>query len=105
MIKKARKKPVEIEFIEWDGSQRCFEEINEWSPNIKGIEFETGVVGITTMDNVLIIPTFEGDMCVNKGDMIIKGVVGEFYPCKPDIFKQTYEIIGIEKQSDNINEK
>ncbi len=37
------------------------------------------------------IQTLEGDMLAKKGDWIIKGVAGEFYPCKPDIFEQTYE--------------
>jgi hypothetical protein len=39
----------------------------------------------------LIIPTLEGQMTADIGDWIIKGVNGEFYPCKPDIFKKTYE--------------
>lgn len=39
----------------------------------------------------MTIKTLEGDMVASIGDYIIKGVKGEFYPCKPDIFKQTYE--------------
>ena len=39
----------------------------------------------------LVIPTLEGDMRVDVGDWIIKGVAGEFYPCKPEIFDKTYE--------------
>lgn len=39
------------------------------------------------------IHTLEGAMLVNKGDWIIKGVAGEFYPCKPDIFEATYEVV------------
>jgi hypothetical protein len=39
----------------------------------------------------LVIPTLEGDMLGVENDWIIKGVQGEFYPCKPDIFEQTYE--------------
>lgn len=39
----------------------------------------------------LLIPTLEGEMIAIKGDWIIKGVKGEFYPCKPDIFDATYE--------------
>jgi hypothetical protein len=39
----------------------------------------------------LIIPTLEGDHTASLGDFIIKGVAGEFYPCKPDIFERTYE--------------
>ena len=40
---------------------------------------------------VLIIPTLEGDMYASLNDYIIKGVNGEFYPCKPDIFAKAYE--------------
>lgn len=39
----------------------------------------------------LCIPTLEGNHLADKGDFIIKGVKGEFYPCKPDIFEKTYE--------------
>lgn len=46
-------------------------------------------------DHELIIHTLKGDMLASKGDWIIKGVQGEFYPCKPDIFEATYEqVIG-----------
>lgn len=41
-------------------------------------------------NNFLSIPTLEGMMLADKGDYIIKGINGEFYPCKPDIFVQTY---------------
>ncbi|MEG0505404.1 MAG: hypothetical protein RR547_12215, partial [Raoultibacter sp.] len=41
-----------------------------------------------------IIKTLEGDMAVQPGDYIIKGVQGEFCPCKPDIFDATYELVG-----------
>ena len=40
---------------------------------------------------VIKIPTLEGEMVANIGDFIIKGINGEFYPCKPDIFSKTYE--------------
>lgn len=52
------------------------------------IKFEVGKVKGT-----LIIKTLEGEHVANIGDYIIKGVQGEFYPCKPDIFKETYEIV------------
>jgi len=42
----------------------------------------------------LTIPTLEGDHVAKHGDYIIKGIKGEFYPCKPDIFDETYEYIG-----------
>jgi hypothetical protein len=44
----------------------------------------------------LIIKTLEGEHIATIGDYIIKGVSGEFYPCKPDIFEQTYEMVGEE---------
>lgn len=43
-------------------------------------------------DCAVRIPTLEGDHTANNGDWIIKGVKGEFYPCKPDIFEMTYEV-------------
>jgi hypothetical protein len=42
----------------------------------------------------VIIPTLEGDMRADNNDWIIKGVQGEYYPCKPDIFEKTYEKVG-----------
>ncbi|WP_306802689.1 hypothetical protein [Heyndrickxia coagulans] len=42
-------------------------------------------------EQILTIETLEGELKANKGDYIIKGVQGEFYPCKPDIFEKTYE--------------
>lgn len=78
MIKKYRKKPVIIEAILWTGKN--LSEIDEFTESkVKNHEL------------VLIIPTLEGDMYAHLGDYIIKGVNGEFYPCKPDIFAKTYE--------------
>jgi len=45
------------------------------------------------VDGQPVIQTLEGDMLVNDGDWIIKGLSGEFYPCKPDIFEKTYEAV------------
>ena len=71
-----RKKPVVIEAIQWDGNQ---EEIYDF---LGGVEFR---------DGELYIQTLEGQMHASKGDFIIKGIRGEFYPCKPDIFEKTYD--------------
>jgi hypothetical protein len=71
-----RKKPVVIEAIQWDGNT---EPIIDFC---KSAEFR---------DGELYIQTLEGQMHASKGDFIIKGVQGEFYPCKPDIFNLTYE--------------
>ena len=78
MIKKYRKKPVIIEAIQWNGEN--LSEIDE---------FTRGKV--KNHESVLIIPTLEGDMYASLNDYIIKGVNGEFYPCKPNIFAKTYE--------------
>lgn len=78
MIKKYRKKPVTIEAIQWDGK------------NLSKIhDFMGGEV--ENKGTTLVIHTLEGDMEASIGDYIIKGVNGEFYPCKPNIFAKTYE--------------
>lgn len=74
-----RKKPVEIEAVQWTGEN--LEEIEGFA---KGALVHRGPVNIA-------ISTLEGLMRASKGDYIIKGIAGEFYPCKPDIFKATYE--------------
>ena len=84
-MKKYRKKPVVIDAIQWDG--RC--------DTVYIIQSESKRVVSYTIDEkpTLIIQTLEGDMTANLGDWIIRGVRGEFYPCKPDIFEMTYEAV------------
>ena len=82
---KFRKKPVIIDAEQWQGSKESFDRIIKM-----GLEVWTpGDMGSDTFS----IKTLEGDHLARKGDWIIKGVQGEFYPCKPDIFEQTYEAI------------
>jgi hypothetical protein len=76
-----RKKPVVIEAIEWRGGN--FVEVDR---------FVTVTHETYPRDGWVVIPTLEGEMVAKIGDFIIKGVQGEFYPCKPDIFAQTYEV-------------
>lgn len=78
---KFRKKPVEIEAIQWTGNN--FIEIDE---------FITVVHETFPSQGIIYIPTLEGLMKASLLDWIIKGVNGEFYPCKPDIFEKTYEV-------------
>lgn len=78
---KFRKKPIVIEAIQWTGDN--FEEINKFM-DYRGIDDTEG-------EEVLLIETLEGPHRASKSDWIIKGFKGEFYPCKPDIFKETYE--------------
>lgn len=60
-------------------------DIIEWSDAITGVD--------TNGENYYVIQTLEGPMTVSEGDYVIKGLVGEFYPCKPDVFHQKYEPI------------
>lgn len=86
MIKKYRKKPVEIEAIEFIDTPERIEEIFNFMEN------ETMRVDYSVYCRpAVLIETLEGTMRADVGDYIIKGINGEFYPCKPDIFKKTYE--------------
>ncbi|MGP9033649.1 hypothetical protein ACT17S_11320 [Glutamicibacter mysorens] len=87
MPQKFRKKPVTIEAVRFKGSSTHVAAIRAW---MEGGEYSEP--GISTCDmRGFTIPTLEGEMKALPGDWIIKGVQGEFYPCKPDIFEQTYE--------------
>ena len=77
-----RKKPVVIEAVQWTGANT--EEIDAF---LGGAVLPCG----DPARQGLRIHTLEGIMLATAGDWIIKGVAGEFYPCKPDIFLQTYE--------------
>ena len=88
---KYRKKPVVVEAIRWTGDN--LEEIKafvgrrlEYWYNDAAWEVQKGPVTIE-----MKIKTLEGDNYVSIGDYIIRGVAGEYYPCKPDIFEKTYE--------------
>ncbi|WP_280455659.1 hypothetical protein [Nocardia brasiliensis] len=81
-----RKKPVEIEAVYFDGRNRR-EVLSFVYPRMS----EDGLRGAELAQLPVVIATLEGDMTVSPGDYVIKGVKGEFYPCKPDIFAETYE--------------
>ena len=78
-----RKKPVVIDAY-------CFDQQRE---NYRPGWFQDAVTAnkIITYENYAVIPTLEGLMTADLGDWIIRGIQGEFYPCKPDIFAATYE--------------
>ena len=85
-----RKKPVEVEAfqIQWDTMDR------RWYPTWFDDAVARGVVYQKANPDYPVectIRTLEGEMDANLGDYIIKGVNGELYPCKPDIFEKTYE--------------
>ena len=81
-----RKKPVVIEAIQFNGKNA--EEIEQWSNN----NVKSGPISEDTLSrDYLEIETLEGTMTAQPKDYVIKGVNGEFYPCKPDIFEKTYD--------------
>ncbi|MGL5512287.1 MAG: hypothetical protein ACRDBM_03485 [Sporomusa sp.] len=85
---KYRKKPVVIDAIQWDGTN--LSEIEEFfGEDLKDFEV---ITWLGASDVVMKIHTLEGVHNCSRGDYIIKGVAGEFYPCKPDIFHDTYEL-------------
>lgn len=85
---KYRKKLVVIEAIQF------FDDAESISLLSSFITGQDVVVDYKDIKNpVLKIETLEGTMFANIGDYIIKGVQGEFYPCKPDIFESTYELV------------
>lgn len=89
---KYRKKPVVIEAIQWTGFN--LEEIQNFVE--KGLSYDfydTAWRGTPYVCMKMKIKTLEGDMEVSKYDYIIKGVNGEFYQCKPNIFMKTYEAV------------
>lgn len=75
---KFRKKPVEIEAIRYTGE------------NGAAVGLFVGYADRNDL-NQFVISTLEGKMCASPGDWIIRGVAGEFYPCRADIFEATYE--------------
>lgn len=77
---KFKKKPVVIDAVQFTGDN--WKEI---------VAFITVPYKAFVEGQYLMIHTLEGELRADKGDWIIKGVKGEFYPCKPDIFEQTYE--------------
>jgi hypothetical protein len=93
---KYQKKPVVIEAIQWDG-ENTLEVMNFMNAevvlknNIDIDKFED--YKEIAKQNGLRIKTLEGEMKASVGDFIIKGVQSEFYPCKPDIFEQTYVLV------------
>ena len=82
---KYKKKPIVVEAMQYTGDNLL--EVMKFCKAIRFIDY-------------LYIATLEGNMRVNIGDYVIKGVRGEFYPCKPDIFKETYETVSMVSDTD-----
>lgn len=79
---KFRKKPVIVDAVKWDGTYEALRAINILGS--RKIEQDGGALDIFTL---------EGVVRANLGDWVIRGVQGETYPCKPNIFAETYEVV------------
>ena len=90
MAAKFKKKPVEIEAMQWDGTLSSANEIMEWSSTNMGPRVVYNSYTNTKPEPHLNILTMEGVMVARKNDWIIRGIHGEVYPCNPDIFEKTY---------------
>ena len=92
--KRYRKKPVVIEAMQWDGTAEGATPIINWILGNDGTaryhEPDWQIHAEPPMSHIAI-DTIEGTMRATIGDYVIRGVQGEFYPCKPDIFEATYE--------------
>lgn len=103
------KKPVTIEAMQWDGTAHAAIAVINWAVSHDGesIRFHEAQAAYDEGDRrgsrpaipaYLSIDTLEGTMTASPGDYIIRGVNGEFYPCKPDIFAKTYDAVDPEKE-------
>lgn len=88
---KYRKKPVEVEAVQFNNLDDYLK-ICKWIDESGSTLSSSEVVEFRTP--IMLVNTLEGTMAANKGDYIIKGVKGEYYPCKPDIFEATYDPVG-----------
>ena len=96
MSSKYRKKPVVVDALQLTRANAV--KVYEWVHGCTAIKTD---MDLYRWDDYLSIierkgmkiPTLEGEMTASMGDYIIKGVQGEFYPCKPDIFEKTYEAV------------
>jgi len=96
---KYRKKPVVVEAFKLEGLKG--HDIPKWF--IDGVtRAEINISNLSEKSGFVVIRTLEGNMIADYGDYIIRGVKGEIYPCRPDIFEMTYE--SAEPESDK-NEK
>lgn len=79
---KFRKKPVVIEAVQYLGGDESQDNVADFMD-----------ANIEVSGDAILIGTLEGEMMATPGDWIIKGIKGEFYPCKPEIFAATYESV------------
>lgn len=87
MIHTYRKKPVEIQALRWDATGSTWEAMTVFIDDYRVMS--PGPIGSRSF----YIETLEGRMQVKDGDYVIRGVEGEFYPCKPGIFEKMYDLV------------
>lgn len=92
MMAKYRKKPVEIDAVQWTGKEVDGGVVPGWLRDVLNSAGapDTTPGCIMRMRDEIHIGTLEGVMIAKPGDWIIRGIKGELYPCKPDIFEETY---------------
>lgn len=81
----AQKKPIIIEYVQYRGFEDNAEEVELFL----GDDFVSHLPSL----NQILVTTLEGELAASPGDYIIRGVNGEHYPCKPDIFVKTYDTL------------
>lgn len=87
---KYRKKPIVVEAMQFT-DKKSSDEIIQWANGNADYLYNINKNSAFADTNKIVCGTLEGVMYASKGDWIIKGVNGEFYPCKDDIFQKTYE--------------
>mgnify|MGYP006340092397 FL=1 len=90
MATKYRSRPVVIEAIHFDGTYQGARQVRKWAAESK---CDIVYVSLSRDLYYLTIPTLEGQMTGSPGDYIIKGTIGEFYPCKPKAFTAKYDSV------------
>lgn len=92
---KYRKIPVVVDAVQWTGENQreMFDFLTNYekTDDYMSASGEHFIIDHNAVKGGLVIKTLEGEHIASIGDYIIRGVAGEFYPCKPDIFKKTYE--------------
>jgi len=107
-VEKYRKKPVEIEAVQWDGTAWELRhgdrrELRHRHPRLVGQPTPPSPHDIACRCDIAI-DTLEGRMTASPGDWVIRGVQGEFYPIKSDIFEATYERVADDERTDSVSE-
>jgi hypothetical protein len=85
-----RKKPVVIEALQF--TEETKNQVYYWAKEKQQNVYHAWSEGEKPAP-ILMIPTLEGEMTCSIGDFVIQGIQGELYPCKPDIFEKTYDLV------------